>query len=99
MPEQFNLKMLRNTAPGQYSTSDGTGDAFKFYYTDPQGVSYKQIKSATIRLEAVPQSQGERLIGNILGTLESRKGQTVEVDVRLDLDAGYQSFDECKPKS
>lgn len=98
-PEQFNLKLPRNTAPGQYATSDSTGGSFDFYYTDPQSVKYSQIKSATIRLEAVPQARGERLIGNITGSLQSRKGETVEVDIRLDLDAGYQSFDECKPKT
>lgn len=98
-PEQFNLKMPRNTAPGRYATYDGTGGSFDFYYTDPQSVKYSRIKSATIRLEAVPQAQGERLIGNISGSLQSRQGEEVEVDIRLDLDAGYQSFDECKPKT
>jgi len=98
-PEQFNLKFPRNTAPGQYSTSDGSGSSFDFYYTDPQRVKYDQINSATIRLEAVPQAQGERLIGNITGKLQSRKGDAAEVEIRLDLDAGYQSFDECKPKT
>jgi len=99
MPEQFNLKMLRDTAPGRYSTADGSGVSFDFYYTDPQGVKYNQIKSATIQLEAVPQAQGERLIGNISASLQSRKGESVEVEIRLDLDAGVQSFDECKPKT
>jgi len=99
VPEQFNLKMPRNTAPGQYATSDGTGGSFDFYYTHPQRVKYDQIKSATIRLEAVPQARGERLIGNITGSLQSRKGETVEVKIRLDLDAGHQSFDECKPQN
>lgn len=98
-PEQFNLKMPRNTEPGQYATSDGTGSSFDFYYTDPQRVKYSQIISARVLLEAVPQAQGERLIGNITGSLQSRKGEAVEVDIRLDLDAGYQSFDECKPKT
>ena len=47
----------------------------------------------------MPQAQGERLIGNISASLQSRKGESVEVEISLDLDAGVQSFDECKPKT
>lgn len=97
--EQLNLRMLRNTAPGQYSITDGIGAPIKFYYSDPQRVKYDQIKAAAIQLEAVPQAQGERLIGNITASLQSDDGEAVEVDIRLDLDAGSQSFDECKPKT
>jgi len=96
MPEQFNLKLPRRTEPGTYSITGGAGAPLKFYYTDPQGVKYEQIESATIALDAVPQAQGERLIGTIQATLKSRKGQSVNVDVQLDLDAATQSFDECQ---
>jgi len=96
MPEQFNLKLPRGTEPRTYSITDGSGAPLTFYYTDPQGVKYAQIESATIALDAVPQAQGERLIGTIQAALKSRKGQLVNVDVQLDLDAGTQSFDECK---
>jgi hypothetical protein len=95
MPEQLNLKMPRATKPGQYTITDGAGAPIDFYYTDPHRVKYDQIRSADIRLVTVPQAQGERLTGDITGTLESDDGQSVNVDIHLDLDAGAQSFDEC----
>jgi len=95
MPEQFNLKMPRETRPGEYTISNDSGGPIDFDYTDPQRVKYGNITAARIQLTAVPGSQGERLVGSIEATLHSRKGLTVEIDVRLDLDAGGQSFDEC----
>ena len=58
-------------------------------------MKYDRIESATVQLAAVPQAKGERLIGNIQARLQSRKDQSVEIRVELDLDAGHQSFDEC----
>jgi len=95
IPEQFNLKMPRGTKPGTYSMSGGAGAPMTFYYTDPQRVKYERIESASIQLDSVPQAQGERLVGTIKAALQSRKGQSVDVDIHLDLDAGAQSFDEC----
>ena len=95
MPEQFNLRMPRGTAPGVHTITDGAGAPIDFYYSDPHRQKYEQITSATIRLDAVPQAQGERLIGTIEATLETDEGQSVEVVISLDLDAGHQSFDEC----
>lgn len=95
VPEQFNLRMPRETTPGTYAITPSNESPIKFYYTDPQRVKYDRIESATVRFATVPQAQGERLRGSIEANLRSRKDQKAEIQVELDLDAGYQSFDEC----
>ncbi|MEJ2088775.1 MAG: hypothetical protein P8Y69_09960 [Gammaproteobacteria bacterium] len=87
--------MPRTTSPGIYSMTAGNTESFDFYYTDPNRVKYDNVDSATIRLDSVPQAQGERLVGSIEATLHSRKGESVDIQVSLDLAAGAQSFDEC----
>lgn len=102
-PYQFNLRFPRDTRPGTYpiygsddpqSNSDSDRNAY-FSWQGEDRVSFDQVGSGEFVLESVPTAQGERLVGTISAELNSDDGDTIQFDADLDLDAGYQSFDEC----
>lgn len=102
-PYQFNLRFPRDTRPGTYpiygsddpqSISDSDRNAY-FYWRGEDQVRFDKVSSGEFVLESVPAAQGERLLGTISAEVNSDDDDTIQFEADLDLDAGYQSFDDC----
>ena len=101
IPQQFNLRMNRDTEPGTYPIvgSDDPeahrGADAHFYYTGPGRERFNKVRNGSITLEKVPTAAGEPFVATIGAEVVDGDGATINLDARINMTAGMQSFDEC----